>query len=224
MKHSNEFMACLKTRESNWNQSFFCANIRGISPNTHQHQQLHIIQKVLQLIILDICINIFHDIMDQIMVFVDHEEKKKKKKKDYSGILPSLIFEMKLQEDEGFQRTWVGYGFLQTTCHLAQTTMSSLHGCSTWSVLFSLFHARMLPSTKLWLALLYLGAALALLYLVCFTWWSVKHSPIYYVNCPNSEKTHAFLKKLWEGIKATVIIQGTLLAGSLESGQVTVQI
>lgn len=37
------------------------------------------------------------------MVFVDHEEKKKKK--DYSGILPSLIFEMKLQEDEFFQRT-----------------------------------------------------------------------------------------------------------------------
>lgn len=54
---------------------------------------------------------------------------------------------------------------------------------------------------------------------ICETFSNLLH-----VNCPNSEKTHAFLKKLWEGIKATVIIQGTLLAGSLESGQVTVQI
>lgn len=127
-------------------------------------------------------------------------------KEDPSGILPSLTFEMTLQEDEVFQGTRVGYGFLQRRHHLAETALSSLHGCSAWLALFTLFHARMSLSTKPWLALPCLFPALALLYVAHTPWWSVKYSTIYHLSTVLTvgKNPHAFLKKLWNGIKTPV--------------------
>lgn len=126
-------------------------------------------------------------------------------KEDPSGILPSLTFEMKLEEDEVFPGTRVGYDFLQRIHHLAEAALSSLHGCSVGLALFTLFHARMSLSTKPLLALPWLFPALALLYVVHTPWWSVKYSTIYHLSTVVTVgKKHAFLKKLWEGIKTTV--------------------
>lgn len=126
-------------------------------------------------------------------------------KEDFSGSLPSLTFEMKLQEDEAFQGTWVGYGFL-LRIHSAGWDSSVFPAwllCVTGTVHFvpgknEPFNK---PLTAFAMSAPCTCPAVCGPYpmVICEIFYSLSH-----VNSPNSGKKPVFLKKLREGIKKSL--------------------